>query len=606
MTHEYQTLVREITTPTLPTFVSACLNLISSKQSSKAPDVPLSLEESVSRSFAILLPRHTTIFRPFVSQLRLVTRSYVAPTMSDDIFVSTSLKESARRLVVNLHLTAAKNAGGEEWSKDVRNLVRDIHLTADCVFRAVIEDWESTAGYVSDPVNLGLNGGGKGNEDLPPWAGIYAGVERLVGLLETLMEYFRGGTSAPVTISLGRIMDMITRLLSIAIPPSSDTPSSSRGIRLNPAIDREERDGLWSGMPQIYVAALQLIGTIAERLEENFVSLAQSSFDQLVWVFPFGRHSPEFRLAAYDVAAKVLLRIGHSLGRGHAGKLALIIRSCCQDLVAVDPDFKNVGTTNVTNKEGHGKGISSNHNADSFLRTTVGIVTEVSLVDENLVYGARELLPLFLSHYPQQFLDISLRSLVERTAILSHNKNAMLASILNPFVGKNGRAVTSILPHLTREFGGDDIVEIFLRPRMPLLRATVTRFPLNDAVNSEDVEDEYTHHHLEQVTIPDEITPSITCSHQDAAPEQSRLGPALTVPSSYNQPDQPIFGTYAPPLSISAFGDRSLGDGEVSVDHPLSLNTNQDVAMLEGDESSDDESVHLTMQLDTESDSDGE
>jgi hypothetical protein len=36
------------------------------------------------------------------------------------------------------------------------------------------------------------------------------------------------------------------------------------------------------------------------------------------------------------------------------------------------------------------------------------------------------------------------------------------------------------------------------------------------------------------------------------------------------------------------------------------LNTNQDVAMLEGDESSDDESVHLTMQLDTESDSDGE
>jgi hypothetical protein len=129
---------------------------------------------------------------------------------------------------------------------------------------------------------------------------------------------------------------------------------------------------------------------------------------------------------------------------------------------------------------------------------------------------------------------------------------------------------------------------------------------LNDAVNSEDVEDEYTHHHLEQVTIPDEITPSITCSHQDAAPEQSRLGPALTVPSSYNQPDQPIFGTYAPPLSISAFGDRSLGDGEVSVDHPLSLNTNQDVAMLEGDESSDDESVHLTMQLDTESDSDGE
>jgi hypothetical protein len=335
------------------------------------------------------------------------------------------------------------------------------------------------------------------------------------------------------------------------------------------------------------------------------VSLAQGTFDQLVWVFPFGRHSPEFRLAAYDVAAKILLHIGHSLGRSHSGNFSLIIRSCCQDLVAVDPELKNVGTTNGANNEFQEKGVTSNHNADSFLRTTIGIVTEVSLVDENLVYGARELLPLFLSHFPQRYLDVSLRALAERTAILSHNKNAMLASILNPFIGKNGRAMTSILPHLTREFSHDDILEILLRPRMPLLPAITTRFPLNDAVN-EAYEDEYTHHHPEQVTIPNEITPAIAPSHHDTSPEQSGLGPALPAPPSYHQTERPIFGTYDPSLSISTLRNTSMGDGGSAVNHPLPFDVNQDVAMLESNDSSDEESVHLTMQLDTDSDSDAQ
>ena len=70
----------------------------------------------------------------------------------------------------------------------------------------------------------------------------------------------------------------------------------------------------------------------------------------------------------------------------------------------------------------------------------MGATQDVVLDDTDLIVSASELLPLFMSHIPQRHLDISLRSLVERTAILSHNKNGMLASILNPFVGKNGKA----------------------------------------------------------------------------------------------------------------------------------------------------------------------
>src|SRR6266487_1997570 len=183
MTHQYQTLIREITTPTLPTFVTACLNLISTKLSTRPSGIPSSLVETMFQSFAMLVPRHTTIYRPFVTQIRSAARFYLAPTLSDGLLVSSSLRESARRLVVVLHQTVPKNAGGEEWGKAVRELVKDVHLTADHVFRAVVEDWESTAGYAGQgiDVNQELSGGGRTNEDLPRWTGLHAGVERLTG-----------------------------------------------------------------------------------------------------------------------------------------------------------------------------------------------------------------------------------------------------------------------------------------------------------------------------------------------------------------------------------------------------------------------------------------
>jgi pre-rRNA-processing protein RIX1 len=123
-------------------------------------------------------------------------------------------------LFVLLHLTVAKNAGGDDWGKAVRDLVKETHLTADQVFRAVIEDWESTVGYigVAVDVNQELARASTTTVDLPHWSGIDAGIERLVGLLSMLSEYFKNETSSPVSIPLGSIVDMITRMLSIPIP----------------------------------------------------------------------------------------------------------------------------------------------------------------------------------------------------------------------------------------------------------------------------------------------------------------------------------------------------------------------------------------------------
>lgn len=608
MTHQFPTLIREITTPTLPTFVTSCLNVISNS-SSKTPDAPSSLVESVFQSFTLLLPRHTTIYRPFASQIRLTTKPYIAPTLSDGLFVSSSLRGSARRLVIALHRTVAKNAGGEEWGKAVRELVKDIHVTADLVFRAVIEDWESTAGYVGWPidVNQALGGGGKNVEDLPQWSGIAAGVERLTGLVEMLGEYLGSETSTPVSIPLGSIVDLVIRLLSIAMP-SSDSSSRQGSARLHPAIDRDEKDGLWCGMPRIYVAALQLVDSVAEILQEGFMPLTQGILDQLVWVFPFGRSHPEFRSISYVVVAKILLYIGRSFDRAQVGKLGSIVRWCCRDLLPVSPGAHSDGAVGHAGKNSHGT--NANQNADTFLQSKP-IVAQLQLDDTDLSIAAKQLLPILLSHVPQQYVDISLRSLVERTAILNHNKDAMLASILNPFVGKNGKAMATVLPHLTRDFGEDMAVEVLLRPRMPLLPSSGVRGEAGDTIDerSEDEDMDFNLNKADTIQPQPSSYPHTTVSN--------RPGLALTpedtlhdVNHSVVHPEAIITSDLAALTSQNNFGHPSSNLLAAQTLAPavteMPRRQNQptileDTKMESGGESSDDESVHLTMELDTDS-----
>jgi pre-rRNA-processing protein RIX1 len=586
MTHGYQTLLREITTPTLPTFITSCLNLTSAKPSSKSLMTVSSLEEIIFQSFATLVPHHPTTYRPFVSQIRSVTRPYLAPTLSDCTFVSSALKSSARQLTVVLHQTAPKNAGGEEWAKAVHELIKYIHNTADLVFRAVIEDWESTAGYVAEPVDVNreLQASEEKSPGLPPWSGIHSGIERLSGLLEYLADYFAIETSTPVTMPLGAIFDMVARMLSISIP-ASDAPVGTGSVRLHPAIDRDERDALWTGLPQIYVAAVKLVGTVSERLQENFVSLAQGSFDQLIWVFPYGKHSSEFRKVTYQVLAKVLSLIGPSFGKSHGAKLSTIIKASCHDLSCQDPDSNEPKAKGSGVKVSQGSGL--HNNADTFLRDIAPSPIERNLEDPDLVAAARTLLPLFMSHIPQRHLDISMRSLIERTAILGQNKSAMLASILNPYIGKNGRALATILPHLTRAFPDDDVVEILLRPRMPLLPSGSTSLPRDDE-NDEPVEDE-------DMDLNDELSSS---SRQNIEPTTTQDGNLIVSHHGLGPPQESAGNAFETSSHVPTVTSSYLENAARS----LPQQQQQDVKMDQSDvDSSDDESVHLTMQLDSDS-----
>lgn len=639
MTHQYQTLVREITTPTLPTFISSCLNLIAPKSSGKVSDIPLSLIEIIFQSFASLLPRHTTIYRPFVSQIRNVAKPYLAPT-SLTPFVSSSLKQSARSLIVALHQTVAKNAGGEAWGKAVRDIVKNVHVTADQVFRAVVEDWESTAGFIAGPVDVNeeLSGGGEDVDDLPSWSGISAGTERLVGLLGILEEYLRHETSTPVSIPLGSIMDLFARILSIAIPSTSRSSSRSGGTRLHPAIDRDERDELWAGMPRVYVASVQALIVIATRLQGTFVPLAPTLLDQVAWVFPSGKHDPSFRAICYDLISTILRSVGQSQNRRQISKLSLIIRSCCHDLFSIPSELSNAGVAqsnevvNSNGKRPHAQ--NQNHNADTFLKKFDGDYDESAIEDTDLIIAASKLLPLFASHIPQQYLDISLRSLIERTAIVTHNKQAMVACVLSPFVGKNGKTVASILPHLSRYFPNEDIVETLLRPRMPLVPSTSTAPDGMDGDIHTEIHEDYDEDidmlivpvadRESNISIAEHVQPPLNAhgfGGVTSAVEQVPLSKdSRNIFGGRNQAD--AIGSFlsgaAPDTTSgsSSFGQQPIlpaethlqvveGSTNASISQPIGVAQLHNVSHKDASDSdSDDESVHLVMGLDSDSEGD--
>ncbi len=346
----------------------------------------------------------------------------------------------------------------------------------------MVEDWESSAGYIPQAINVneGLSGGGKTKEDYPAWDGIDAGLERLTGLLGFMEEYFKFHTATSVTVPLGVIDDLLSRLMSVA-PPTSKSDHSN--MRLHPGITREEREGLWAGLPAIHTAVMSLYSTMISRFGDNFVSLAQGAWEHIVWTFRTSKEDEVYRTTAYSTLIKLLPLCGSALPKASVDRFSPVLRTIYAEVT--DEDEKAVLKTQ---KDIHGKAITNGvANADSFLRSTP-ILTHTSASEPAVKAAAKAILPLLYTHLAQQNLEAYLRAEMDRTAILTHHKEAMIASVMNPFLGKNGKSLSSILPHLCRAFPRDATVEALLRPRMPVIRQSgpVMNGDFEEPVEEED------------------------------------------------------------------------------------------------------------------------
>lgn len=472
MLNDYQALVREIASHTLPAFVTACLQILTPQSSSKAGPPPVRLVEAVAHALCAITPLYPTTLRPFSAQVNAVFRGYIAPTASDKIFVPQTLRSSSRRLLVLQHYTTPKNGHAEEWAKAISGFIQTSHTTADHVFRAVQESWESSSGYTRQKISYEdePHGGSDAAEHLSLWNGLSSGAERLRGLLETLAEFFKSPTKTPVITPVSSILDLTARITMIL--PHQKSAGGQSGTQLNSAIGREEKDELWSILPDIHVAVMDLLNSLVRRLQDNATPIAADILHQTIRVFDAHHQIALIRERCYVLIRELLLLHGPTMPKLNVNSLDKTIQCCCYDLLAASGHAGPKGSPNdIKPANAKASGSKPSSNADAYLNVQSKASSKSSIsLSTSHIDAASSLLSSFLSHLPQQALKQTLRALIDRTAVLSHNLDAMVASVLNPYRTKTGKMLASVFPFLARDFPKDREVEV-LRSNLRLDKA---------------------------------------------------------------------------------------------------------------------------------------
>lgn len=465
MLHEYQALVREIASQTVSGFVTACLQVIKSPSSSKSGPAPVRLIETIANALCAITPLYPTTLRPLSAQVKAAFRAFVAPTESDKTVVPQTLRESSRKLFVLQHYTTPKNGNAEEWAKAVELLLKSCHNTADQVFRAVLESWESSSGYVRPRLSYEdePHGGSDGAEALPEWNGLASGADRLIGLLGTMGEFFKSPTKTSVTTPVSAILDLTARI-TLIVPPSK-SPKNQDETQLNSAIGREEKDELWSVLPDIHVAAMGLLTALIQRLGDNAVPVAADIIHQTVRVFEANQQIPLIRERGYVLTKELLLLHGPTMSKLGVNSLDKTIQSCCRDLLAASGHAKPPPKDAKPSQPGKPASFTKpSSNADAYLtmqsKSSSTAAVAAGVLPPSHVEAASALLVCLLSHLPQQHLKQALRALADRAAVLSHDRAAMVASVLNPYRTRTGKTLASVFPFLARDFPRDKEVEV--------------------------------------------------------------------------------------------------------------------------------------------------
>ncbi|KAJ5378751.1 hypothetical protein N7509_011870 [Penicillium cosmopolitanum] len=543
LTYQYPTLVREITTPHLPAFVTAALNLVSTlvklpSGSSRKPKPNTPFLEIVLHAILELVPRHPTIFRPFGTQLRTLLTDILGA--SSPAYYPEPVVDVAEQLFASLYKCAPKDKSSSGWSNDCRSTIVSIHNAVDHVFRAVVEQWESVDGSLVPTKQNYSKEAGNDRPDalgLPSWKGIHTGTDRIITLLRILSGFISMPSTSSVALPLGSILDLTSRLTSVIVPANGQ---SSNGAQANPEISREEREQLWAELPRIHIGAMELLSQVVNVLETSSTSITQSMLEQANWVFRHERFSKDVRSTTYDLLQSLVSVNGPAMPKQSVSSIANVLRSCCHDLLPTSGEsgsqVKSQSDSKSKSKAGPGT-----TNADSFLNPNL-ITLQVSPGSSlsKIEKTASNLLQAVLASVPSELLAASLRAEIDRTIILTADKDAMLASVLNPIPAAKGRgAGASLMPFLVRSYSDQMEVEALVRPRMPVLMTA----PELDAYteNEEDEEAE------EMDTETFDATPSTSEFLKAPHVEAPKPEPAPAVPSVHKR-------TYAEESTLQSTG----------------------------------------------------
>ncbi|KAL8734814.1 MAG: hypothetical protein Q9166_001165 [cf. Caloplaca sp. 2 TL-2023] len=346
--------------------------------------------------------------------------------------------------------------------------IGETHQTADSVFHALLEDWEPmNHNYHLSRKKIFANDGTTRSPEnalgLPGWRGICAGLERLNGLLLTLQAYLTFPTASAANTPVGKLVDLVDRILS-ALPPSGNgSIDTGKGTRINPEIDRDEREMLWTWLPQLHLSALGIVEQLVLRLREGSVALDQRFLDLVLWISDHDHSHAPIREAIYRVIALLLAHCGSGAPCISASSLARCLSTSCGDLV---PNQDNSVPSNggmMDTKTAISKGSIS---VDAYSKR-IGSLPSSYRRASGIQSMAERLLHTALTHLPPEFLSFPIRSKLDQTAVLAQSKLLLQSSVLTPPVKRRGTQHSSLMPFLARQFSQDQCTEALVRPRIP-------------------------------------------------------------------------------------------------------------------------------------------
>lgn len=479
LTWDYSSLIREITTPALPTFVTTCLNNAENKRCS-ADELSTMLE-----AFTTLIPRHPNIFRTSETQIRSLLTRILSTTPSngiDDSHYTRAHQSLAQRLLVLLHHCASKQGSADKWDETLKATVIAGHATCDRLFRSIVEDWQSAAGVRPSALPNTLLRGEMELESidslgLSGWKGVDAGSERLVSQLDMITKHMDTATTDSVTVRLGLISDLLIRVLSLRVPYGKHNSKPSVQIAA------DERETLFSVLPSVHVAALRLVRSIPQRFGVAIVAIVLPLLNQITWVFEAEHFDIDLRAATYMVMTSLLQLQGPSMAKEDVTDIEQVVRVCCQDLLPADDSAAPQA------KGAPGKQLGAT--SDLGMQATK-IAASSPMVFARLHATAEALLPVCISKLDPSHVPGRLRALMERTAVLAQHKDALVACVINPAMkGKGSSVQPSLLPLLAKQFSDTPEVEALLRPRMPFIRTGANRHDEDEVDGSHEDADEY-------------------------------------------------------------------------------------------------------------------
>jgi hypothetical protein len=354
-----------------------------------------------------------------------------------------------------------------------------------------------------------------------------------------------------------------------------------------------------------------------ERLERDMIPLSAEALDHLTRVFGSSINTPTIRSTAYRTLCKALELSGPTLVKQSVNMVEPVILACCRDIQEDVGYLKTGEKPKASAADNKKNGTSSN--ADLFLQTAASssVNTTASTLTPEHRSAASALLPHLLSSLPQELVRPSVRAIIDQTAILTGNREAMVASVLNPYKDSHGKAYASILPHLTQQFPNDQALDV-LRTNLRT-DGVLAAEDLADAIEAEE----------EQEGEDDVLGETEDASMDDAKPTTETLIPTVhSMPASVPIPAAPAAKIESKPNPFEPSHESSAvpnSTNEVaSPPPPKRKNSSPDIVVPakrqdvgekgaprtvpvpaeaeSGD--SDDESVHLNMEFEDDDDDD--